>query len=217
MNDGELFSGLYLPGLLTPTKSLYYFRDNFLAAPFWQKHGTRLQPKIFNAYNGVVCNSEYLTALAAKVNSNSFFVGQGCDFSCYENTKTNFTQNTRPKIGYVGALNSLRLDLNLLEQLVKNNSQWDWVFVGPEDKEFSSSKLHHFPNAHFTGAKKPSELAKYIARFDVAINPQITNEVTIGNYPRKIDEYLYMGINLPWQQQHQLWKCLLHTVILLQM
>lgn len=27
----------------------------------------------------------------------------------------------------------------------------------------------------------------------MAINPQILNEVTIGNYPRKIDEYLAMG------------------------
>jgi teichuronic acid biosynthesis glycosyltransferase TuaH len=27
----------------------------------------------------------------------------------------------------------------------------------------------------------------------VAINPQLVNETTIGNYPRKIDEYLAMG------------------------
>lgn len=32
-----------------------------------------------------------------------------------------------------------------------------------------------------------------MACFDIAINPQILNEVTIGNYPRKIDEYLAMG------------------------
>jgi glycosyltransferase involved in cell wall biosynthesis len=28
---------------------------------------------------------------------------------------------------------------------------------------------------------------------DVCINPQLKNELTEGNYPRKIDEYLYMG------------------------
>jgi glycosyltransferase involved in cell wall biosynthesis len=36
-------------------------------------------------------------------------------------------------------------------------------------------------------------LPNYLAAFDVAINPQVLNEVTIGNYPRKIDEYLAMG------------------------
>ena len=29
--------------------------------------------------------------------------------------------------------------------------------------------------------------------FDVCINPQILNQMTIGNYPRKIDEYLAAG------------------------
>ncbi|MFY8190306.1 MAG: hypothetical protein ACOVK9_05015 [Bacteroidia bacterium] len=33
----------------------------------------------------------------------------------------------------------------------------------------------------------------YLSNFNVANNPQVLNEVTIGNYPRKIDEYLAMG------------------------
>ncbi|CAF3812919.1 unnamed protein product [Rotaria sp. Silwood1] len=37
------------------------------------------------------------------------------------------------------------------------------------------------------------ELPLYVKAFDVCINPQLVNEVTIGNYPRKIDEYLAMG------------------------
>jgi glycosyltransferase involved in cell wall biosynthesis len=36
-------------------------------------------------------------------------------------------------------------------------------------------------------------LPAYSSRFDVCINPQLLNEVTIGNYPLKIDEYLAMG------------------------
>ncbi len=38
-----------------------------------------------------------------------------------------------------------------------------------------------------------NELPKYLNAFDVAINPQALNPLTIGNYPRKIDEYLAMG------------------------
>jgi glycosyltransferase involved in cell wall biosynthesis len=45
----------------------------------------------------------------------------------------------------------------------------------------------------FTGIKKPEELPLYMSFFDVCINPQLVNMVTIGNYPRKVDEYLAMG------------------------
>ena len=48
-------------------------------------------------------------------------------------------------------------------------------------------------NVHFLGAKKTDELASYMEHFDVCINPQVVNDLTIGNYPRKIDEYLAMG------------------------
>ena len=41
--------------------------------------------------------------------------------------------------------------------------------------------------------KPLKELPGCINAFDVCINPQLINEVTIGNYPRKIDEYLAMG------------------------
>jgi glycosyltransferase involved in cell wall biosynthesis len=46
---------------------------------------------------------------------------------------------------------------------------------------------------HFLGSKPPASLPAYINAFDVCINPQIVNAVTIGNYPRKIDEYLAAG------------------------
>ncbi len=36
-------------------------------------------------------------------------------------------------------------------------------------------------------------MPRYIYEFDVCLNPQVINDVTIGNYPRKIDEYLAMG------------------------
>ena len=43
------------------------------------------------------------------------------------------------------------------------------------------------------GEKNNKDIPSYIAAFDICINPQIINEITIGNYPRKIDEYLALG------------------------
>ncbi len=99
----------------------------------------------------------------------------------------------RPVIGYVGALQSIRLDIELLAYIAQQRPQWSIVLVGPEDDAFKASNLHSIKNVHFVGAKKPEELPAYINAFDVCLNPQIVNQVTIGNYPRKIDEYLAMG------------------------
>ncbi|HCL83049.1 MAG TPA: glycosyl transferase family 1, partial [Chitinophagaceae bacterium] len=48
-------------------------------------------------------------------------------------------------------------------------------------------------NVYFLGGKKPEQTAAYIRHFTLCINPQLVNPLTIGNYPRKIDEYLASG------------------------
>jgi teichuronic acid biosynthesis glycosyltransferase TuaH len=48
-------------------------------------------------------------------------------------------------------------------------------------------------NIYFLGSKNPESVPTYIYHFDICINPQLVNPLTIGNYPRKIDEYLAMG------------------------
>jgi glycosyltransferase involved in cell wall biosynthesis len=67
------------------------------------------------------------------------------------------------------------------------------VLVGPEDDAFKKSELHSMPNVHFLGSKPGDQLPNFIKGFDVCLNPQILNITTVGNYPRKIDEYLAMG------------------------
>ena len=81
----------------------------------------------------------------------------------------------------------------LLEHIATQRPQWSLVLVGPEDEAFQNSKLHKMKNVYFLGNKLPEQLPAYIKGFDVALNPQLINDVTSGNYPRKIDEYLAMG------------------------
>jgi len=88
---------------------------------------------------------------------------------------------------------SLRLDIKALEHITICRPHWSIVLVGPEDETFIASSLHQFKNVYFLGNKTSNELPSYLNQFDVAINPQVLSPVTIGNYPRKIDEYLAMG------------------------
>ncbi len=200
-NDGDMFRSFYLQDYINPSVSVYYLRDNFYATDYWKKHGPVWQPKLIAKADVCVANSVYLAEHCASFNPNSHYVGQGCDFSLFtmeptipddiSNKKKEFGQ--APVIGYVGALLSARLNIALLEDLAEKNPAMLFVFVGPEDEDFRRSRLHSMPNTFFTGARPPEELPAYISAFDVCINPQVINDLTVGNYPRKIDEYLAMG------------------------
>jgi len=197
-NDNDIFRSFYLKELLMPVISIYYSRDNMVATDYWKRHGLVLEPKLIAKSDICVANSEYLKNYCKKYNSNSHYVGQGCDFSLFANVKLNEVVKETQQldsfiIGYVGVLTESRLDINLIHSIAVTKPDWNIVLVGPEDEGFKNSKLHNLSNIHFLGPKRPEDLPQYINSFDVCINPQILNDLTIGNYPRKIDEYLALG------------------------
>ena len=169
-----------------------------LAVDYWKYHGEELEPKLIAKSDVCMANSPYLAGYCSRYNPHSYYVGQGCELDIF----TNRTDNTIPAdiagipgpvIGYVGALQAIRLDIALLAYIATQRPRHSIVLVGPEDEAFRKSELHHIKNIHFLGPKPPADLPAYIAAFDVCLNPQVVNQVTIGNYPRKIDEYLAMG------------------------
>lgn len=192
--DNDFFRAQYLPELLDGVQeTIYYIRDNLVSQPYFKKHGARLEPLLMQKATMVAANSAYLAQYGAQHNKASFDIGQGCDFSWLKEELPVVQQFKSPVIGYVGAIITSRLDLALLEQIAAARPDWSLVLVGPEDDAFRNSRLHQLPNVHFTGNRPAAELPAWISSFDVCINPQVLNEMTIGNYPRKIDEYLSLG------------------------
>jgi len=197
-NDSDMFRSFYLKEYLQPDTYIYYTRDNLIAVDYWKKQGIRIEALHMKKADLVVANSTYLAALAKEFNPNSYYVGQGCDVSMFDRklvttVPTDIREIPKPIIGYIGALLSLRLDLKVLEFIAVSRPDWNVVLVGPEDETFRNSRLHQLENVWFLGNKTGNELPSYLQNFDVAINPQVLSPVTIGNYPRKIDEYLAMG------------------------
>jgi teichuronic acid biosynthesis glycosyltransferase TuaH len=197
-NDNEMFKGFYLNDFLKPAVSIYYSRDNMVAVDYWKKHGIQLEPELIAKNDLCVANSTFLAEYCGQFNPKSFDVGQGCDLDIFVENKekqapADVAAIQGTVVGYVGALQSIRLDIDIIAHIASSRPEWTIVLVGPEDELFKMSNLHQFENVLFTGAKPISELPDYINFFDVCINPQLVNEVTIGNYPRKIDEYLAVG------------------------
>jgi glycosyltransferase involved in cell wall biosynthesis len=195
-NDNSIYLGFHQKELLKPDCYVYYIRDNLTKNNYWGYHASRMEHLLIAKADCVVTNSVYYTRYAAKHNPNSFMIGQGCDFTAFDNPgriPVELEKLAHPIIGYVGHLSSRRLNIGLIENLAEKNPNWSIVLVGHEDEIFKTSRLHSISNVIFTGPKKPEELGTYVNAFDICINPQKVNDATIGNYPRKIDEYLYLG------------------------
>nr|WP_121273063.1 glycosyltransferase [Pedobacter schmidteae] len=198
-NDNDMFRSFHLKEFLQSKLSIYYSRDYMLAVDYWKKHGERIEPLLIAKSDMCVANSTYLTDYCKQYNAKSFYIGQGCEIDMFSNLdKDDIAEEIinipGSKIGYVGALQSIRLDIELIAFIANSNPNWSVILVGPEDEVFKTSVLHDIPNIYFVGSKSPESLPRYINSFNVCINPQLINQVTIGNYPRKIDEYLAVGL-----------------------
>lgn len=197
-NDNDIYNGYYLKELLSPSIYVYYCRDYLRGYAYWKKHCDVLEPELIEKADAVVTNSEYYAAYCKKHNHESYNIGQGCNINLFDGNKQYETPAdiagiAYPVIGYAGTLDADRLDEKIIASIAQTYTHFNIVLVGPEYDNFKNTILHNFDNVYFMGRKPLNELPAYINAFDVCINPQVKNQITKGNYPLKIDEYLAMG------------------------
>ncbi|GAA4346106.1 hypothetical protein GCM10023185_00300 [Hymenobacter saemangeumensis] len=198
INDKDIFRSFYLQEYLRPSQTVYLDRDYTVGQPYWRRHGQTLEPVLMRKSGAVFCNSLDFTERARRYNPNSFYIGNGFDAAQFSAEPAHalppdLAAIPGPRIGYVGALITMRLDLPLLEELARQRPKWSFVLVGWQDEAFERSALHSLPNVYFLGRKHTHDVPAYLQHFDVCINPQAINEITLGNFPLKILEYLAMG------------------------
>lgn len=195
--DNDFFNALYLKEFLSPALYIFYIRDFLRSQKYFEKHGKRSEALIMRKADGVAANSAYLARYASQFCNNTADVGQGCEVTDFvkapDSKPADIAGIAHPIVGYVGSITSTRLDIALINEIASKRNDWNIVLVGPADETFKNSDLTKRNNVHFLGSKSPQELAAYVHAFDVCINPQLLNQMTIGNYPRKVDEYLAAG------------------------
>jgi glycosyltransferase involved in cell wall biosynthesis len=198
INDNDFFRGLYQKQLIPSCKTyIFYIRDFLTIQPFFRKHGVRLEKRMIQKADLVVANSAYLANYSRQWNPHSYDIGQGCELEIFMvpdlPIPSDIASIPRPIIGYCGTISAMRLDIEIIRHIAQSLPQCSVLLVGPADAAFEKSGLKELKNVHFTGGKDPERIPEYMQHFDICINPQLVNELTIGNYPRKIDEYLAMG------------------------
>ena len=100
-----------------------------------------------------------------------------------------------PIVGYVGNLDIIRIDLELLKVVASRRPDWNLVFIGSMHKGREIKELDRFKNVHFLGVRVYDRALRYIRHFDVAMIPHLDNDLTRSMNPLKL--YVYHSLHVP--------------------
>ncbi len=94
----------------------------------------------------------------------------------------------KPRLGYFGVIDE-RIDLDLVATLADATSHWQLCMVGPIAK-INPEALPRRRNIHYFGQQAYAELPRFVAGWDVCIQPFALNEATKYISPTKTLEYM---------------------------
>jgi UDP-galactopyranose mutase len=94
----------------------------------------------------------------------------------------------RPRLGYFGVIDE-RLDLDLIDATAAARPDWQISMVGPHAK-IDSSALPRRSNIHYFGQQSYQDLPRFVAGWDVCLQPFALNDATRFISPTKTLEYM---------------------------
>jgi glycosyltransferase involved in cell wall biosynthesis len=97
----------------------------------------------------------------------------------------------KPIVGFYGFLADW-LDWPLIERVVTDGVEFDWVFIGPTTRDLSN--LTRLDNFHYLGRKPYEMLPDYLRHFACGHIPFALTPLTLNVNPVKLYEYLAGGV-----------------------
>lgn len=98
----------------------------------------------------------------------------------------------RPVVGYIGAI-QYWVDFDLISQAARAHPEWSFALVGNVEPLARVDKVRGLANVHFLGRQPYAEMPRYVAGFDVCINPYVQDGVAANVDPLKLYDYLASG------------------------
>ncbi len=168
-------------------------------------HATDLEYEIANSADLVLANTDNILTKLKNINRPKYKINHGLAAHFLQEIGDNFELAGRPariKVGYVGNLFMQAIDKNSCLELIKNNPNIDFYFIGANksaENNLSTRQSSDFiteldtqNNVILLGAKPSAELPAIMQNFDLFLFCYQDNPPIIDN-PHKILEYLSTG------------------------
>ncbi|WP_392346899.1 glycosyltransferase [Parasynechococcus sp.] len=102
-----------------------------------------------------------------------------------------------PRLLFVGAISSYKVNFDLLRDLAVLRPQWSIVLIGAigeGDPQTDIRLLADLSNVYYLGPKAYSDLLSYMVCCDIGLLPCRLNQYTSNMFPMKFLEYLASGL-----------------------
>jgi glycosyltransferase involved in cell wall biosynthesis len=102
---------------------------------------------------------------------------------------------SRPVLGFAGNFLTSKVDFGLIENVALARPEWTFLLIGPAPPESADAvaRLARLRNVNWLGLRPYADLPAYVAAFDVALIPYVSNDYTRNCFPLKLYEYLAAG------------------------
>jgi teichuronic acid biosynthesis glycosyltransferase TuaH len=184
--------------LIKPVLTVYHCVDP-LVEIYQTKHGLISEDIVVKSVDLVICTSKELRNKKLKLNPNSHFIPNAANISHSQKALDPklpvadvLSGINKPVIGYFGNIER-RMDYNLLTELLAQNPDKNFAFVGPVDIDYVEMPVFKENNAFVKGAVPYEQMPSVLKGFDVAIIPFKKDEVSNSIFPLKLFEYLGSG------------------------
>ncbi len=199
MNSFDPFFFRQVQQRVKPLLRVYQSRDDISQEEYIARHGMYLEPEQLRAADLRLATSSGLQKKLQQAGLHVENLPNAADTDLFEQALKPgkapadwpLEDQSRPVIGYIGNLSSLRLDYPLLNHLVSHHRDKDFVFIG--SGRFEDEQLARQNNVHLLGTRALVSLPDYLRVMQVAIIPFLCNTLTSSIYPLKINEYLAAG------------------------
>ncbi len=160
---------------------------------------------ILRAADIVTVTSNKLLAVKSRLNKNTHLVLNAGDVKTYQSAvdpsatrkaTDAFKNIRRPVIGSVGALDSYKLDFDMLYETASRNPQWSFVFIGSpvvDRRSVELGKLVSLKNVHLFGQIPRTEVPAYVKFLDVCLIPYRASRYNEASFPLKFWELIATG------------------------
>ena len=197
------------------SKLIYHCVDDLSASPGIDKNAVLLnEDALLKKCDLVFCTSRKLEERCRTLaGSRVHFLSNVVDYEHFSKARANplepddLKSLPHPRIGFIGALSSYKIDVENITYVAKKRPEWQWVLIGKIGEGQPDSNLdalQTFPNIHFLGPKDYQILPEYLAHFDVAVIPTPRNDYTESMFPMKFFEYMAAGRAIVARDIHSL-------------
>lgn len=190
-----------LPKEMGAKLCIYHCIDDITQDPYTAKHGTDLEHEAICNADVTLVTSTNLRRLKQPLSERVRTFFNAADVSVFR--KVISEKFPRPAalegrkghvVGFIGNLDELRIDYDLLKKIALANMDKTLLLVGPVNSPKPKAiGLDKLPNVVFAGSRPLEQLPPLLQHMDVVLIPFLCNTLTASIYPLKINEYLAAG------------------------